>query len=93
MPLFYTFWLACSEINSLGAKVGRATLLWGTGKDLFAPGDLKIDEASHNYRMLKLYIQQSTGNSTRPENDFVFGSERHLFFDQNVGNLQASTGL
>jgi hypothetical protein len=82
-----------AERNAECAEVRRTARLLGTGVDVRARIDDKLDKSRRSYRQLELPIQESARNSTGPERDILLRAWWHLFLDDNVAYLEPSTSL
>jgi hypothetical protein len=87
IPLRFGARFLGEEVNAHGPKVGSAASLGRAAKDIFTPGNLKVNKTGSQDRCLKLCFQQSAGNSTGPEVNVPFGAFRHFLLDENVADL------
>lgn len=92
-PLILICRLACTEIDTQGAKIGSTALLRCAFKNICAPGDLEIDKSCLDNRHLELCFQQSAGNSASPEVNITLCVFGHDLLHQDVGYLQAAIWL
>ena len=75
------------KVYALRSKVGGAGLLRRPIKHIGFPRYLEAHETGGLHQRLKLCFQQSTGDSTSPEVDLLFGLLWYFHLNQDVANL------
>jgi hypothetical protein len=87
IPFFFVFRSASSEVDAQSAKVASTAFLRCSTEDVGPPRYLKVHKFGLNNDHVKLYFQQSAGNSASPEIDLVLGALWHRLLHQDVADL------
>jgi hypothetical protein len=82
--------LAAKDGEATGVELGRVRLVGRAGEDIDLATEADLDEARRPEDPPPLCLQQSAGNSTRPQVDVVARILGHLLLDVDVGDLEAS---